>query len=586
MDGGRARRSWTDLAPGVAGMLRSSRSSLRRDVTAGLAMTALSIPHGMAYAELAGLPPVNGLYTTVLALAVYAVVGPSRILMTGPDSSLAPLIAAAIALVGADGDPGRAVGVAGLLALLTGAVCILAGVARLGTLAELLSRPVRVGFLNGLAVVMIVSQLPTLLGMTSQGGTAAAQFVGFVEDASDGLGDSTTLVLGLACLALLAVLRRWWSRLPAAFIVAVAATVTTRVLDLAERGVSVVGEVPSGLPRPDLPSIDGADAGALLLSSVAIAVLVLSDSTLLSKSLGAAGEAPADPNREIVALGATNVATGVFQGFPVSASTTRTSVARAAGGQSQLVGVTGALLVVAVLAFAGGLLDHLPDVALAAIVVGAAVELFDAKEMRWLFEVRRSEFFLAAAATIGVVAFGVLQGIGIAVALSLANFVRRAWRPYDAVLGRIEERKGYHDITRHPEARQIPGLLLFRFDAPLFFANIDHFGRRLRAAVAAASEPVRRVVIAAEPVVDIDTTGAEVLARLLDELDEAQITVSFAELKGPVKDRLRRYGLYERIGDRNFHSTLGTAIDAYLDETGVSWTDWTERSEPEDDRRP
>jgi MFS superfamily sulfate permease-like transporter len=326
------------------------------------------------------------------------------------------------------------------------------------------------------------------------------------------------------------------------------------------------------------------DLGPLAIAAAGMAFVTLADTMALSRTFARRRGETADPNREIFALGMTNMAAGLFQGFPVSGSSSRTAVAWALGSRSQLTGVVGALCVVAVLVFANGITRNMPDAVLAAIVIVAAFTLFDFEEMSWLWRVRRSEFFLAAAALTGVAVVGVLEGILVAIVLSLGNFVRRAWRPHDAVLGRMERRKGYHDVERHPDARQVPGLLIYRFDAPIFFANADYFDRRLRAGIAARGEPVRWIVVAAEPVTDIDTTGAEMLHHLLDDLESRGIVLAFAELKGPVKDRLRRYGLYERIGEARFLPTLGLAIDVYLEHTGVDWVDWTDRirDEPAD----
>lgn len=567
------------LVPGLSRVRSIAQGDVRADLVAGLAVTALLIPHGMAYAELAGVPAVTGLYTTVLALLAYAVFGPSRLLMLGPDSSLAPLIAAAIVLVGADGDPSKAVATAGMLALLTGLVCLGAGLARLGTLAELLSRPVRVGYLNGLAIVMVVSQLPELLGFDADGDTTVEVAADVVAGVADGLIDGTTLWLGVVCLAVIAAMRWRSPRAPGVLVAVAGATVAVALVDL---DVSVIGSVPEGFPLPTWPGIDAGDIPALLGSALGIALLTLSDTTALSRSFAGRSGDEVDTNQEIAALGIANVSVGLFQGFPVSASTTRTTVAETTGGRTQLVGVVGAALVFALVAIGSGLVQDVPMAALAAVVITAGFQLFDVVSWRWLFRARRSEFLLSLAATIGVIAIGVLEGIVVATVLSLGVFIQRVWRPHDAVLGRVDGRKGYHDMARHPDARQIPGLLLFRFDAPLFFANADHFVRRVRLGIDAAADPVRRVVVAAEPMADIDTTGAEVLSRLLDELDEAGIMLVFAGLKGPVKDRLRRYGLYERIGPRGFHSTVGRSIHAYVAESGVEWVDWEDVPEPPD----
>ena len=294
------------------------------------------------------------------------------------------------------------------------------------------------------------------------------------------------------------------------------------------------------------------------------------------RALDGVGE-EVDPNHEIVALGAANLAAGFFSGFPVSASATRTAVAASSGARTQLTGVVGAAAIVVVLVAGNDLVRDLPSAALAAVVVAAGLSLFDLAELRWLWRVRRSEFWLSTAALAGVIVVGVLEGIVVAVVLSLANFIRRAWRPHDAVLGRVGDRKGYHDIERHPDAVQIPGAVLYRFDAPLFFANAEYFLRRVKEIISARGEPVRWVILAAEPVTDIDTTGAEILSRLLDDLETGGTQLAFAELKGPVKDRLRRYGLYDRIGDERFFPTLGTAIDGYLAASGVPWEDPTDR---------
>ncbi len=567
--------SWQRWVPGIAAARGLERAQLRGDIVAGIAVTALLIPHGMAYAELAGLPPVTGLYTTILALVAYAVFGPSRVLLLGPDSSLAPLIAAAIVLVGADGDPGRAIATAGVLALLTGVTCVVAGLVRLGTLAELLSKPVRIGYLNGLAVVIVVSQLPKLFGFSSDADTTIGEAVDFVQglDGTNG----TALALGVACLVVIVGGGRLWPRAPAVLVAVAGATVAVAVFDLADRGVEVVGTIPSGVPGPSWPRIDLDDLPALAAAAVGIAFLTLSDTSALSRGFASKSGQRVDPNREIIGLGAANLATGLFQGFPVSASTTRTTVAHASGGKSQLVGLIGAGLVAVLLVVGTGIVEDLPSAALAAVVIAAAGHLLDVETLRWLVSVRRSEFLLSVAATVAVVVVGVLEGILIAVVLSLANFLRRAWRPHDAILGRIEQRKGYHDVLRNPSARQIPGLLVYRFDAPLFFANADYFVSRLRLGIEMAPAGTDWIVVAAEPMTDIDTTGAEVLTELIDDLEAAGVILAFAELKGPCRDRLRQYGLYDRIGDHRFFPTVGESISAYLAASGVEWVDWTDR---------
>jgi high affinity sulfate transporter 1 len=555
---------------------RYRREWLRGDLMAGVAVTALMVPHGMAYAELAGVPAVTGLYTTITSVLAYALFGPSRVLLLGPDSSLAPLIAAAIALTASDGEPATAIAIAGMLALMTGGLCVLAGLSRLGSIAELLSRPVQLGYLNGLAIVMVVSQASKLAGFSVSGDTPIEQTRDFVAGVADGLVNVTALLIGLAALISILLLSRVSSSIPAVLIVVVGAIFTVRFFGLADDGVPVIGELPSGFPSPVWPSVELSTVPSLLIASVGLAWVTLSDTTALSRGFAARTGERVDPNREIIARGVSNVAAGAFSGFPVSASTSRTTIAHASGGNTQLVGVVSAVLVLALLVAGGGLVEFLPSTVLAAIVIAAAIKLFDAQQVSWLFSVRRSEFALCIAATVGVVLLGVLNGLAVAVVLSLANFIRRVWRPYDAVLGRIDQRKGYHDLGRHPDARQVPGLVLFRFDAPLFFANSDHFERRVHAAIDDSPGRVQRLVIAAEPITDIDTSAAGMLEILLADLQRKQIELDFAELKGPVKDRLIQYSLYEQIGSSHFHSTIGAAVKSYIQAHEVDWANWDE----------
>jgi high affinity sulfate transporter 1 len=563
--------------PGIRVARSYQRPWLRRDAIAGIALTALLVPQGMAYAELAGLPAVTGLYTTVMALLAYAVFGPSRLLVLGPDSAIAPLIAAAVLpLVAAQGDPSVAVALAGALALLIGVICIAAGLARLGALGELFSKPVRLGFLNGIALVVLVSQLPTLFGFHTDTNGLYDDAEAFVRGVVDGDTVTAALLVGIASLAVILVCSRWAPRLPGVFIAVVGAAAAVRVFDLTAHGVTVVGSIPSGFPSPAIPDVTFQQVRELALAAVGIAFVMIADTTMLSRSFASRRGDHVDANQEIVALGTANLAAGLFQGFAVSASATRTSVAESAGAVSQATGVVGAAAVAVILVAGAGLASDLPSATLAAIVIAGALRLFDLRSVRWLWKVRRSEFLLSFAAFAGVALLGVLEGIAIAIALSVANFVRRVWRPYDAVLGRVPGRKGYHDIERHPDAVEIPGLVLYRFDAPLFFANADRFARRVLDELDRRGEPTRWLIIAAEPLTDIDTTAAETLSDLLDDLDARGVDIAFAELKGPVKDRLRAYGLYDRIGDARFFPTLGTAINAYLGETGTRWTDWSD----------
>jgi high affinity sulfate transporter 1 len=562
--------------PGVRALREYRRSWLPHDLVAGLVLTALLVPVGMGYAQAAGLPPITGLYATIVPLVVYAVFGPSRVMVLGPDSSLAAVIAAVILPLGGR-DPETAVALAGALAVLTGLVILVAGVARLGFMTELLSRPVQLGYLYGIAVTILVGQLPRLCGFSVEGRGLLTETRDFAQGVARGQVNRAALAVGLVGIVVILVLKRVWPRFPGVMAAVVVGIAAVSLFDLTGEGVEVIGVLPEGLPTFALPAFESSQLGALLSGAVGIALVAVADTTVLSQSLAAQRNEPVDPNQELRALGAANLAAGLFQGFAISSSASRTPVAVAAGARSQLTPLVGAVTIALMLVFAPGALRDLPLPMLAAIVITAAIGLIDVAAVRRLYRVRRSEFILWLAAFLGVALLGVLLGIFVAILLSLGDFIRRAWRPHDAVLGREDELKGYHDIDRHPDARQVPGLLLYRFDAPLFFANAGYFRRRVRRLVAEAAHPVRWVVVAAEPITDVDTTAADHLADLLAALRRQGVTLALAELKGPVKDRLRRYGLLAAIGPDRFFPTIGTAVDAYVQATGVAWVDWEER---------
>lgn len=553
-------------------VLRTYRPEwLPQDVTAGLVLTALLVPAGMGYAEASGLPPVTGLYATVAPLLAYALFGPSPILVFGPDSALAPLVAAAV-LAPAAGDPARAVASAQMLAILTGLLCGLAGVLRAGAVTELLSRPVRVGYANGIALTVLVSQLPKLFGFPVAGDHVVDLSWAFLEGLLSGRTSNPALAIGLCCLALVVEGRRRAPRVPWVLVAVAGATAAVGLLGLRDE-LRVVGAVPRGIPVPSLPRVGLADLGDLFGAAAGIALVSFADTSVLSRSLAARHRYRIDADRELFALAAANVAAGLVQGFPVSSSSSRTPVAEAAGARTQVVGVVGALAIVLLLVAAPSLLEDLPTTALAAIVLSAALRLFDLRSLEVFARVRRADFVLCVATFVGVVALGVLGGVVLAVTLSLLDFVRRAWRPHHAILGRAPGVKGYHDVTRYPDAAQVPGLLLFRWDAPLFFANADGFRERLLGALEAAGG-ARWVVVAAEPITDVDTTAAEMLEELDRELGLRGAELAFAELKDPVRDRLVRYGLQERLGREFFFPTIGVAVKAYLARTGTVWSDW------------
>jgi high affinity sulfate transporter 1 len=565
------RTGWRARLPGLELARTYRRSWLRHDLIAGLVLTALLVPQGMAYAELAGLPPITGLYATIVPLAVYALAGPSRILVLGPDSAVSPLIAAAIVPLAAD-DPDERVALAGMLALLVGVLFVVGGIAKLGFITDLLSKPVRIGYLAGIALTVIVSQLPKLFGFS----TDEIRLVPQVRDFVTGLDETNgaALAIGVACLAVILGCRRWAPKVPGVFFAMVGATIVVGALDLAGRGVAVVGVLPEGLPSLSFPSIDAAEVGDLLLAAIGIAVVAFADTSVLSRSYAGRLGDDVDQNHELIAMGAANAATGLLQGFPISTSSSRTAVAESVGSRTQLTGLVGAVALSLLLLFATGLVKNLPSSALAAVVIAAVLGLIDLDAVRRLRYVRRSEFELAVVSFAGVAFVGVLAGIAIAIVVSLLNFVRRAWRPHDAVLGRVHGLKGYHDVTRYPGTQRIPGLVLYRFDAPLFFANADYFRSRVRSLVEAAGPELRWFVVAAEPITDVDATAAEMLEELDRELEAAGVEFAFAELKDPVRERLVPYGLTERIGRHRFFPTVGAAVRTYLDETGTKWVDW------------
>jgi high affinity sulfate transporter 1 len=522
---------------------------------------------------------VSGLYASFAALLAYSVFGPSRILVLGPDSALVALIAASVAPL-AHGNGPHALELAAALAMLSGAICIAVGLLKLGFVTDLLSVPIRYGYLNGIIVTILVGQLPKLLGFRVQGESFMQQAGELVSGIIGGRVNTVALALGVWSLVAIFACRRWLPKGPGVLIAVAGATIVVAALDLGHRsGVTVVGDLPRGLPMPRLPVLDIAEWGKLLSAALAIALVSFTDISVLSRTYELRNSVPIDRNQEFVALGIANAAAAFIQGFAVSASGSRTPVAEAAGAKTQATGVVAALIVAGLLTFVPHALRNTPEAALAAVVVAASLGLLEIRGMRRLYRLRPSEFVQSFVCFVGVVLLGVVNGIGIALALAVLAFLWRAWRPYTAVLGRVDRVKGYHDVSRHPDARCIPGLVLLRWDAPLFFANAEIFHERVLQAVHDAPTTTRWIVIAAEPVTDIDVTAADMLTRLQDELRELRVNLCFAELKGRVKDSLKHYGIFERIGERNFVPTLGGAVDRYLTAHPVEWRDWEDEDE-------
>jgi len=563
---------WTRWLPGLVTLRQYEAKWLPNDIVAGLVLTTMLVPVGIAYAVASGLPGIYGLYATIVPLLAYALFGPSRILVLGPDSSLAAVILGVVFPL-SGGEPLRAVALASMMAVVSGIACILAGVARLGFITELLSKPIRYGYMNGIALTVLISQLPKLFGFSIEGDGPLRELWAIAEAILSGKANWIAFAVGAGALAVILLLKNYL-RVPGILIAVVGATAIVGSLNLATRAdVSVLGPLPQGLPAFTIPWINQSDIVPVLIGGLAVALVSFADTSVLSRAYAARTKTNVDPNQEMVGLGAANLAAGFFQGFPISSSSSRTPVAEAAGARTQLTGVVGALSVALLLVAAPNLLKDLPTAALAAVVIASAIGLFEITDLVRIFHIQRWEFWLSIVCFLGVAVFGAIPGIGLAIAIAVMAFLWNGWRPYSAVLGRPNGVEGYHDITRYPDARQIPGLVLFRWDAPLFFANAELFRERVLNAVAKSSTPVRRVVVAAEPVTGIDITAADALAELDEALSSAGIELCFAELKDPVKDELKRFGFFSMIGEKSFFPTIEAAVRSYVQDHAIDWAD-------------
>ncbi|MBR1032415.1 SulP family inorganic anion transporter [Bradyrhizobium liaoningense] len=559
--------------PGLDTLRQYEAAWLPHDIFAGIVLATMLVPVGIAYAAASGLPGIYGLYATIVPLLAYALFGPSRILVLGPDSALAAILLGVIAPL-AQGDPLRAVTLAGMMAIVSGTVCILAGVARLGFITELLSKPIRYGYMNGIALTVSISQLPKLFGFSIESEGPLRSLWAIVSAILGGQMNWVAFAIGLATLIVILLLRnnRW---VPGLLIAVVGATLVVGVLDLGTQyGVKVLGPLPQGLPGFVVPWITSSDLVPVLIGGCAVAMVSFADTSVLSRAYAARLGSRVDPNQEMIGLGAANLATGLFQGFLISSSSSRTPVAEAAGARTQLTSVVGALAIALLLLVAPSLLQHLPTAALAAVVIASAIGLIEVADLKRIYRIQRWEFWLAIVCFVGVAVLGVIPGIGLAIAIAIIEFLWDGWRPHSAVLGRAYGVKGYHDITRYPDARRVPGLVLFRWDAPLFFANAEFFRERVLDAVATSPTPVRWLVVAAEPVTSVDVTACDVVAELDRSLHAQGIEFCFAELKDPVKDKLKRFGLFAQLGEHYFFPTIGVAVARYLETNNVEWEDW------------
>ena len=569
--------------PGLQAVRTYRREWLARDVLAGVVLSTLLVPQGMAYAELAGLPPITGLYTSILCLLGYAVFGPSRILVLGPDSSLGPMIAATILpLAGADGDPKRAIALASLLAIMVAAILILGAVAKLGFIADLISKPTMIGYMNGLALTILVGQLPKLFGFKVDAEGLIRESAEFVKGLAHGEAVAAAATVGIAGIALILVLQRWLPKVPAVLIMVVLAIASTTLFDLAAHGVSLVGELPKGFPPLTIPDVRASDLVPLFGGALGIAVVSLADTISTASAFGARTGQEIDGNQEMIGIGTANLAAGLFQGFPVSTSGSRTAVAERSGAKTQLTGVVGAVIITLMIVLLPGLFRNLPQPALAAVVITASLSLADIPGTARLWKQRKAEFVLSIAAFLGVALLGVLPGIAIAVGLSILNVFRRAWWPYTTELGQVEGLEGYHDVRSHLDARHLPGLVIYRFDSPLFFANATTFRDEIRRLARSDPRPTW-IVIAAEPMTDVDTTASDMLEDLDEALNAQGISLVFAELKDSAQHKIERYGLTRTIDPHHFYPTLESAIAAFRQQTGADWPAQASPSSPSGD---
>lgn len=562
--------------PGLNTLRNYQLGWLFNDMVAGLVLTAILVPVGMGYAEASGIPPINGLYATVVPLLIYALFGPSRIMVLGPDSTLAAVIAALI-LPLASGDGQRAIELAALLALLSGAFCLLIGLLRLGMVADLLSKPIRIGFLNAIALTVLVGQLPKVFGFSVKADTLVDKATLFIQGVMLGRTNGMALLIGGSSLALILLMKHWRPQWPGVLIAVVLATVVTAFGGLDQSSaLVVVGGLPQGLPAFHVPQVQWSDVMHLLPGAVMIALLSFADTSVLSRSLAQRGGYTVDQNQEMVALGMANLCTGLFQGFSISSSSSRTPVAESAGARTQMTGVVGALAICGLLLVAPNLLSSLPSAVLGAVVIAACLSFADLGGMWELYRLRRMEFVLSVISFLGVAFVGVIEGIVITIMLAMLVLVWNAWHPNFSVLARVDGVKGYHDVARHPQARQVPGLVLFRWNAQLFFANSEIFRAQIHQAVAQAATPTRRVDVAADAITDVDVTAAEMLLVLHHELKKQGIELRFSGMRSVVKDRLKHYGTLDGLGFDIFSPTTGSAVNRYRETYQVDWKDWDE----------
>ncbi|MFE6938302.1 SulP family inorganic anion transporter [Streptomyces chartreusis] len=560
---------WRHLVPGVVALLGYRRSWLRGDVLAGVTVAAYLVPQVMAYAGVAGLPPVAGLWAILPALALYAVFGSSRLLSVGPESTTALMTATVVAPLAA-GDPDRYATLAVTLAVTVGLLCLVARAVRLGFLADLLSRPVLIGYMAGVALIMMSDQLTKLTGVETTGSKFFPQVWSFAAGVTEAHG--ATVVLSAAALVLLFLMAKYVRAVPGPLLAVVLGTLAVVLFDLDERyGVKVIGDVPSGLPglaHPDWTEVPG-----LVLPALGVLLVGYTDFILTARAFSGRADdtddgPELDANQEFLALGAANLGTAALHGFPVSSSASRTALASSSGARSQVYSLIAGVVVLAVLLFLSPLLSRTPSAVLGALVVYAAVRMIDLAGFRRLASFRRRELLLALGCLVGVLALDILYGVIVAVGLSVAELLTRVARPHDAILGVVPGIAGMHDVDDYPAARTIPGLLFYRYDSPLFFANAEDFRRRALAAVDEQTAPVRWFVLNAEANVEVDITALDALDEVRQELTDRGIVFALARVKQDLREDLQAYGLADSVGAERIFPTLPTAVAAYREWSG------------------
>lgn len=552
---------WRRWAPGLGILLGYDRAWLRGDLIAGVTVAAYLVPQVMAYAEIIGLPPVTGLWAVLAPMAVYAILGNSRQLSIGPESTTALMTAAGIAALVGQVGPGRRAEVAALIAIAVGVVCLVAWVARLGQIANLLSKPVLVGYMAGIGVLMVVSQYSKLTGLDIEGDNPGTQTLSLVSQL--GAVHLPTLLVGLGVVVALFALRAWAPRWPGPLLVMLTAAALVAFTPLGSLGIRVIGEVPRDLPQAALPNLEGIDLLQLAVAALGIAVVGYSDVILTGRAFAARRDERVDATGELLAMGAANVANGFLAGFPVSSSASRTVIGDAAGSRTQVHSLVAAAMVLGSIYLFSPVLGAFPQAALGGVVVYAGLRLVDLSELGRIGAFRRSELVLALVTMAAVLATGLLNGIGIAVGLSILDLIRRIAHPHDGVLGYVPGIAGMHDVDDYPRATQVPGLVVYRYDSPLFFANADDFLTRALATVRRADPRPRWFLLNAEANIEVDLTAVDTLEQLRRTLDGQGIVFALARVKMEVREQLSQAGFVEAVGEDRIFATLPTAVAGY-----------------------